>query len=205
MTIAQQINWEKVSGLIPAIVQDANDLRILMLGFMNREALEQTVDTGRVTFFSRSRQTLWTKGDTSGNFLDLVSLEVDCDGDTILIKAHPQGPVCHTGTSTCFNDELGQPLMFLNRLERLIKTRNQKRPEGSYTTTLFNKGAYKIAQKVGEEGVELALAKVKEDRSEILNEAADLMFHIMVLLESSGLGLDEVSRVLAKRFKESKR
>jgi len=197
MTIAQQINWEKVSGLIPAIVQDANDLRILMLGFMNREALEQTVDTGRVTFFSRSRQTLWTKGDTSGNFLDLVSLEVDCDGDTILIKAHPQGPVCHTGTSTCFNDELGQPLMFLNRLERLIKTRNQKRPEGSYTTTLFNKGAYKIAQKVGEEGVELALAKVKEDRSEILNEAADLMFHIMVLLESSGLGLDEVSRVLA--------
>ncbi|MCY4446253.1 MAG: bifunctional phosphoribosyl-AMP cyclohydrolase/phosphoribosyl-ATP diphosphatase HisIE [Rhodobacteraceae bacterium] len=205
MTIAQQINWEKVSGLIPAIVQDANDLRILMLGFMNREALEQTVDTGRVTFFSRSRQTLWTKGDTSGNFLDLVSLEVDCDGDTILIKAHPQGPVCHTGTSTCFNDELGQPLMFLNRLERLIKTRNQKRPEGSYTTTLFNKGAYKIAQKVGEEGVELALAKVKEDRSEILNEAADLMFHIMVLLESSGLGLDEVSRVLAERFKESKR
>ncbi len=200
----EDINWQKVSGLLPAIIQDADDSRVLMLGYMNNEALRKTLESGRVTFYSRTRKTLWTKGETSGNFLNFVSAELDCDGDTILVKVHPIGPVCHLGAETCFNDQTALSLEVLNRLTDIIRQRNLDRPAGSYTTELFEKGASRIAQKVGEEGVELSLAKVKEDEEEILNEAADLMFHLMVLLESSNLSIGEVCDVLATRHQESK-
>ena len=197
----EDINWQKVSDLLPAIIQDADDSRVLMLGYMNNEALQKTLNSGHVTFYSRTRQALWTKGETSGNYLNFVSAELDCDGDTILVKAKPDGPVCHTGSQTCFNDKTTLALEVLNRLTEIIKYRNLDRPAGSYTTELFEKGSSRIAQKVGEEGVELSLAKVKEDKSEILNEAADLMFHFMVLLESSNLSLDDVCEILSKRYR----
>ncbi len=197
----EDINWQKVSGLLPAIIQDADDSRVLMLGYMNNEALRKTLESGRVTFYSRTRKTLWTKGETSGNFLNFVSAELDCDGDTILVKAHPIGQVCHLGAETCFNDQTALSLEVLNRLTDIIRQRNLDRPAGSYTTELFEKGASRIAQKVGEEGVELSLAKVKEDEEEILNEAADLMFHMMVLLESSNQSLEDVCDILSNRFK----
>ena len=197
----KDINWVKVSGMIPAIIQDADNNRVLMLGYMNREALQHTLESGRVSFHSRSRKTLWVKGETSGNYLNYVSAEVDCDGDTLLIKARPEGPVCHKGTETCFNDKKGLSLEVLNLLTELIKERNLNRPKGSYTSELFEKGPYGIAQKVGEEGVELSLARIKEDKSEILNEAADLMFHMMVLLESCDLSIEDVCDVLTKRFR----
>lgn len=200
----ENINWEKVSGLLPAIIQDAEDNRVLMLGYMNHGALKNTLESGHVTFYSRTRKALWVKGETSGHYLNFVSAELDCDGDTLLVKAKPVGPVCHTGAQTCFNDNTAQSLEILNHLTELIKQRNLDRPSGSYTTELFQKGSSRIAQKVGEEGVELSLAKVKEDKSEILNEAADLMFHLMVLLESSNLSIGEVCDVLATRHQESK-
>ena len=196
----EDINWVKVSGMIPAIIQDADNNRVLMLGYMDREALQHTVESGRVSFHSRSRKTLWVKGETSGYYLNYVSGELDCDGDTLLIKAKPEGPVCHTGSQTCFNDISGLSLEVLNHLTELIKERNLDRPKGSYTTELFEKGPYGIAQKVGEEGVELSLARIKEDKTEILNEAADLMFHMMVLLESSDLCIGDVCCVLTERF-----
>ncbi len=194
-----EIDWEKAAGLVPAIIQDAVNLRILMLGFMNQEALHRTIQSRRVTFYSRSRQTLWVKGESSGNYLNLVSIAIDCDRDTLLVKADPQGPVCHTGTETCFNDAPGLPLLFLERLKDLVKQRNSDRPQDSYTTQLFESGPYRLAQKVGEEGLELALASVKQDRTEILDESADLIFHILVLLESRGLSLDDVCHVLLER------
>ena len=197
------INWEKGSGMIPAIIQDADNSRVLMLGYMNREALQHTLESGRVSFHSRSRKTLWVKGETSGNFLNYISGELDCDGDTLLIKAKPEGPVCHTGMQTCFNNNTALSLEILNHLTELIKERNLNRPKGSYTSKLFKKGPYEIAQKVGEEGVELALARIKEDKSEILNEAADLLFHMMVLLESSELSIEDVCDVLTERFRKT--
>ncbi|MCY3726933.1 MAG: bifunctional phosphoribosyl-AMP cyclohydrolase/phosphoribosyl-ATP diphosphatase HisIE [Rhodobacteraceae bacterium] len=200
----ENINWEKVSGLLPAIIQDADDNRVLMLGYMNHEALKNTLESDHVTFYSRTRKALWVKGETSGNYLNFVSAELDCDGDTLLVKAKPVGPVCHTGAQTCFNDNTAQSLEILNHLTKLIKQRNLDRPSGSYTTELFEKGPSGIAQKVGEEGVELSLAKVKEDEEEILNEAADLMFHMMVLLESSNLTIGEVCDVLTTRHQRSK-
>jgi len=200
----ENINWEKVSGLLPAIIQDADDNRVLMLGYMNHEALKNTLESGHVTFYSRTRKALWVKGETSGNYLNFVSAELDCDGDTLLVKAKPVGQVCHTGAQTCFNDNTAQSLEILNHLTKLIKQRNLDRPSGSYTTELFEKGPFGIAQKVGEEGVELSLAKVKEDEEEILNEAADLMFHMMVLLESSNLTIGEVCDVLTTRHQRSK-
>ena len=200
----ENINWEKVSGLLPAIIQDADDNRVLMLGYMNHEALKNTLESDHVTFYSRTRKALWVKGETSGNYLNFVSAELDCDGDTLLVKAKPVGPVCHTGAQTCFNDNTAQSLEILNHLAELIKQRNLDRPSGSYTTDLFEKGQYAIAQKVGEEGVELSLAKSKGDRGEILNEAADLMFHMMVLLESSNLSIGEVCDVLTTRHQGSK-
>ena len=193
------IDWQKGEGLVPAIIQDAGNARVLMLGYMNKESLQATLETKRVTFFSRSKQALWVKGETSGNFLNFVSVEVDCDKDTLLVKANPQGPSCHTGSQTCFNDENGSSIEFLNRLSALIKKRNAERPEGSYTTQLFIKGKSRIAQKVGEEGVELSLAHMKEDKEEILNESADLIFHMMVLLEDAGLDIGGVCKVLADR------
>lgn len=196
----EDINWDKVAGMIPAIIQDADNNRVLMLGYMDREALQHTLESGWVSFHSRSRKTLWIKGETSGNYLNYVSGELDCDGDTLLIKANPVGPVCHTGAQTCFNDNTALSLEILNHLTELIRERNQNRPKGSYTTELFEKGPYGIAQKIGEEGVELSLARIKEDKSEILNEAADLMFHMMVLLESSDLSIENVCDVLNERF-----
>ena len=194
-----KLDWDKGNGLLPAIVQDENNLRVLMLGYMNKTALEQTLETGRVTFFSRSRQKLWIKGETSGNFLDFVSAKVDCDKDTLLIKANPQGSVCHTGTQTCFGNEKINFVLFLQELSKIIKKRNLERPEDSYTTKLFEKGKSRIAQKVGEEGVELSLAHVKGDKDEVLNEAADLLFHMMVLLEDNELDINNVCEILAKR------
>lgn len=201
MIDVNELDWDKGDGLLPAVIQDANNLRVLMLGYMNREAMAQTLETERVTFFSRSKQALWVKGETSGNFLNFISVEMDCDKDTILIKANPQGPVCHTGTQTCFNDGDGSSILFLEKLSALIKQRNQERSEGSYTTELFEEGQSRIAQKVGEEGVELALAHMKGDKEEILNESADLLFHTMVLLEDAGLNIKDTCERLQERHK----
>jgi phosphoribosyl-ATP pyrophosphohydrolase/phosphoribosyl-AMP cyclohydrolase len=196
---ADKIDWEKGGGLVPAVVQDAENGRVLMLAYMNRESLAQTLKTGKVTFFSRSKNALWTKGETTGHFLDFVSAEVDCDGDTILVQARPQGPACHLMTQTCFNDEAGAPVLFLKTLSALVKQRNKDRPAGSYTTKLFTEGRQRMAQKVGEEGVEIALAAATDDKTGIVSEAADMMFHLMVLLEDAGLSLDDVCATLKER------
>jgi len=188
--------WSKQDGLLPAIVQDADSLRVLMLGYMDRAALEATLAGGRVTFFSRSRERLWTKGETSGHHLDLVSVEADCDGDTLLVRARPAGPTCHRGTSSCFRDA---PAQALHALDALIAQRHAERPEGSYTTRLFDAGLRRIAQKVGEEGVEAALAAVAEDDAALLGEASDLLYHLLVLLRARGLSLRDVERVLEQR------
>ena len=196
-----KLAWEKMDGLIPAIVQDAFDGRVLMQGFMNREALETSLESGKVTFWSRSRQQLWTKGETSGNTLDLVEVDADCDGDCLLVRAKPEGPTCHLGTDTCFDvDKTVSPeLAFLAQLERLIAQRENDMPEKSYTTELFQSGSKRIAQKVGEEGVETALAAVAGDDKELLNESADLIFHLLVLLRSKQLDLSSVIDVLRAR------
>lgn len=196
-----ELAWEKMDGLLPAIVQDAFDGRVLMQGFMNRQALETSMESGKVTFWSRSRQQLWTKGETSGNLLNLVDIKPDCDGDCLLVRAEPVGPTCHLGTDTCF-DGVGQvtpELAFVAELERLVAQRDRDRPEGSYTTELFLSGSKRIAQKVGEEGVETALAAVAGDDQELLDESADLIFHLLVLLRSRQLGLRAVIDVLKSR------
>ena len=193
--------WEKMDGLIPAIVQDFFDGRVLMQGFMNRAALEATLDTGKVTFWSRSREQIWTKGETSGHTLDLVDIHPDCDGDCLLIRAHPEGPTCHLGTLTCFDGEekVIPELAFLTELERVIADRDKNRPEGSYTTSLLESGIKRIAQKVGEEGVETALAAAAGEDDELLNESADLIFHLLVLLRSRKLELGALVEVLKGR------
>lgn len=188
--------WDKQQGLLPAIVQDATDGRVLMLGYMDRAALDATLATRRVTFFSRSRRRLWMKGETSGDVLDLVSIEADCDADTLLVQAHPRGPTCHLGRDSCF---AGAPDNFLARLDQLVARRERDRPPGSYSTKLFEAGTRRIAQKVGEEGVETALAAVAQDDAALLGEAADLVFHLTVLLRARGLGLDDVVSVLRDR------
>ena len=190
-------DWSK--GLIPAIVQDADSGLVLMLGYMNEEALAQTRRSGHVTFYSRSKQRLWTKGESSGHFLALVSVAVDCDADTLLVLARPQGPTCHNGTTTCFGEFPGPDLAFLGELDHLIATRQRERPAGSYTTKLFDAGTRRIAQKVGEEGVETALAAVAQDADALLGEAADLVYHLTVLLRDKGLGLADVARRLRER------
>ncbi len=193
--------WEKMGGLIPAIVQDFFDGRVLMQGYMNKAALEATLDTGKVTFWSRSREQIWTKGETSGNTLDLVDIHPDCDGDCLLIRAHPEGPTCHLGTQTCFDGEerVIPELAFLTELERVIADRDENRPEGSYTTSLLDSGIKRIAQKVGEEGVETALAAAAGDDDELLNESADLIYHLLVLLRSRKLELGTMVEVLKVR------
>ena len=196
-----KIDWDKGDGLVPAIVQNIDNGQILMLAYMDRAALAQTISSKKVTFFSRSKNRLWTKGETSGNWLDYICGEMDCDADTLLIQARPQGPSCHTGSVTCFNDQTPSNIGFLDQLGRLIAERHKTMPEGSYTTSLFAEGAARIAQKVGEEGVELALARVKGDSAEIANEAADLLFHMMVLLEDAGLSLADAINVLQDRHK----
>jgi phosphoribosyl-ATP pyrophosphohydrolase/phosphoribosyl-AMP cyclohydrolase len=195
-----QADFRKYSdGLIPVIVQDAVTNIVLMLGFMNEEALLRTQETGKVTFYSRSKQRLWTKGEESGNFLYLKEIMTDCDNDTLLIKANPVGPVCHTGTDTCFGETNSKD--FLKSLGDTIKKRFDDRSVNSYTTDLFNKGINKVAQKVGEEAIELVI-EAKDDNKELfINEAADLLFHYMVLLQAKGFSLDDVKEVLEKRHK----
>ena len=194
-----EIDWDKGRGLVPTIVQNIDNGQILMLAYMDRAALAQTFKSKKVTFFSRSKNRLWTKGETSGNWLDFISGEMDCDADTLLIHARPQGPSCHTGSLTCFNDQTPSNISFLDQLSVLIAERHKTMPEGSYTTSLFAAGKARIAQKVGEEGVELALARMKDDSAEMANEAADLLFHMMVLLEDSGLSLSDAISVLQNR------
>lgn len=184
-------------GLLPVIIQDAVSLKVLMLGYMNREAFDLTRSTGMVTFYSRTRNCLWTKGETSGNYLHVVSMYADCDGDTLLIMAHPDGPTCHRGTTACFDtpEEEG----FARSLARLIHTRHQEMPENSYTTRLFIKGVKKIAQKVGEEAAESAIEAVDGNRSRFIYEAADLMYHYLVLLEQMGVTVADIERELRHR------
>ena len=199
MTAAFDIDglaWEKQGGLLPAIVQDADTLRVLMLGYMSREALQATLASGQVTFFSRSRQRLWMKGESSGDVLDLVRLEADCDADTLLVQARPAGPTCHLGRASCFPQA---PADGLTELDAVIAQRAQELPVGSYTTRLFEGGIRRIAQKVGEEGVETALAAVAEDDDALLGEASDLLFHLLVLLRARGLSLADALQVLETR------
>lgn len=196
------IDFTKMNGLIPAIVQDALSGKVLMQGFMNQEALAKTQETGMVTFFSRSKDRLWTKGETSGNFMELVSMKEDCDGDSILIKANPRGPVCHTGAATCWGEENASKTGFIDQLRAIIKDRKNNPSDKSYTASLFAKGINKIAQKVGEEAVEIVI-EAKDDNKELfLGEAADLLFHYLVLLEAKGYELDEVMEVLIQRHKK---
>jgi phosphoribosyl-ATP pyrophosphohydrolase/phosphoribosyl-AMP cyclohydrolase len=193
------VNFDKYAdGLVPAIVQDADTLRVLMLGFMNAPALAVTEQTGKVTFFSRSKQRLWTKGEESGHFLLLKDIKVDCDEDTLLIQAHPQGPTCHTGADTCWGEE-NKGGDFLSYLEAVIASRKGASPDSSYTASLFSKGINKVAQKVGEEAVELVIEAKDDNKSLFLGEAADLMFHYLVLLQAKGYQLDEVISVLKQR------
>jgi len=196
------IDFEKMKGLVPAIVQDALSKKVLMQGYMNPEALAHTQATGRVTFFSRSKNRLWTKGETSGNYLEVIHLAVDCDGDAILIQANPKGPVCHLGTDTCFGEATSSNIGFLDQLCAQIKDRKSQPTENSYTSSLFAKGINKLAQKVGEEAIELVI-EAKDDNKELfLGEAADLLFHYLVLLEAKGYALDEVVEVLMQRHKK---
>jgi phosphoribosyl-ATP pyrophosphohydrolase/phosphoribosyl-AMP cyclohydrolase len=196
-----RIDWDKMNGLVPAVVQHAFDGRVLMQGWMNRQALEQTLENGRVTFWSRSRQALWTKGETSGNVLELDAVHSDCDNDCLLVTATPAGPTCHRGSDSCFDDEnpTAPGLSFLAELERVIAQRQEELPAGSYTTRLFEAGIKRIAQKVGEEGVETALAAVAADEEELLNESADLLYHLLVLLRARGLTLNDITTTLEKR------
>lgn len=191
-----KLDWDKCGGLLPAVVQDAVSLRVLMLGYMDRTALAATVETGLVTFFSRSRQRLWAKGEISGNVLQLESIRADCDGDALLVLARPRGPTCHLGTASCFADTKGSGIA---ELDALVAGRHASRPQESYTTRLFEAGVQRIAQKVGEEGVETALAAVAGSDGEVLDEAADLAYHLLVLLRARGLGLGDLERVLAGR------
>lgn len=190
------LDWNKGDGLLPVVVQDADTLTVLMLGYANAESLALTLATGYMTFYSRSKQRLWTKGESSGNVLAVVAVRIDCDSDTLLVSARPAGPTCHTGSESCFAQAPGN---FLGRLDALVLQREQQRPAGSYTTTLFEGGTRRIAQKVGEEGVETALAGVVQDDAALLGESADLLFHLIVLLRARGLSLDDAVQVLATR------
>lgn len=195
------LNFEKGNGLIPAIIQDAESFQVLMLGYMNKKALQKTLDEERVTFFSRSKQRLWTKGETSGNYLDVVDLQKDCDDDTLLIMAKPHGPTCHTGEQSCFYRKDFKPqknLNFLNNLEELIISRKEQMPEGSYTTSLFEDGIDKIAQKVGEEAVETVI-EAKNKNHSIVDEVSDLIYHLLVLLVAKGVPLQKIVQNLEER------
>lgn len=197
----QHLDFDKSNGLIPAVVQDADTGKVLMLGYMDQAALDQTRQTGLVTFFSRSKNRLWTKGESSGNFLHLVDIREDCDNDTLLVSAKPVGPVCHTGSDTCF-DEVNQHHNFLQVLEQIILDRKNHPAEDSYTARLLNKGINKVAQKVGEEAVELVIEAKDDNRDLFLNEAADLLYHYLVLLVAKGHTLAEVLEILASRHKK---
>lgn len=192
-------DFEKMGGLVPAIVQDADTRKVLMLGFMNEEAYQKTIDTKKVTFYSRTRQKLWTKGETSGNFLNMVSMAIDCDNDTLLIQVHPVGPVCHTGTDTCWGDTNKADLNFLSSLQDLIELRKAEMPEGSYTAKLFGEGVNRMAQMVGEEALSTLIASTHGSNEQVLAEAADLVYHLMVLLSSKNMRIEDVVAELYKR------
>lgn len=194
-----QLAWEKQKGLLPAIIQDANSGILLMQAYMNPEALRTTLDMGLVTFFSRSRQVIWQKGETSGNTLQLVSIHADCDGDSLKVLALPSGPVCHLGTETCWDDSEQPDVTFLNELEAVIESRKSASPETSYTALLLQRGEKYIAQKVGEEAVETALAAVAGDKKEFLEESADLLYHLLVLINSQGLRINDAIKILRSR------
>jgi phosphoribosyl-ATP pyrophosphohydrolase/phosphoribosyl-AMP cyclohydrolase len=197
-----QLDFTKLGGLIPAIIQDNVTNKVLMLGFMNEEALEKTRETGKVTFYSRTKKRLWTKGEESGNFLNLVSIAPDCDNDTLLIKVNPTGPVCHTGNDTCWNETNKQDdLYFLKYLQDFIDKRKEEMPEGSYTTSLFQSGTRKITQKVGEEAVETIIGAMANDDENFIYEGADLLYHLIVLLSHKGYRLEDLAKELRKRHK----
>jgi phosphoribosyl-ATP pyrophosphohydrolase/phosphoribosyl-AMP cyclohydrolase len=193
------IDFDKMDGLVPAIIQDADTAKVLMLGFMNREAYDKTMETGKVTFYSRTRNRLWTKGEESGNFLHVVSVKADCDRDTLLIQVHPVGPVCHTGTDTCWGEKNEQPVMFLKELQDFINVRHTEMPEGSYTTSLFRSGVNKMAQKVGEEAVETVIEACNGTDDRLIYESADLLYHLIVLLTSKGYSIEDIARELKER------
>ncbi|MBR1720641.1 MAG: bifunctional phosphoribosyl-AMP cyclohydrolase/phosphoribosyl-ATP diphosphatase HisIE [Phocaeicola sp.] len=193
------LDFNKMGGLIPAIIQDVDTQKVLMLGYMNEEAYQKTLDTGIVTFFSRTRQTLWTKGENSGNFLHVVSINADCEQDTLLIQVHPDGPVCHTGTDTCWGEENKQDILFLKDLQDFIDKRHQEMPEGSYTTSLFQSGINKIAQKVGEEAVETIIEACNGTDERLIYEGSDLLYHLIVLLTSKGYRIEDLANELRER------
>ena len=196
------IDFEKMGGLVPAIIQDNVTRKVLMLGFMNKEAYQKTVETGKVTFWSRTRNCLWTKGETSGNFLNVKEILLDCDKDTLLIKAKPEGPVCHTGADTCWNEQNSVDLNFLSYLQDFIDRRYKEMPDGSYTTSLFKSGVNRMAQKVGEEAVETVIEATNGTDDRLIYEASDLIYHLIVLLTSKGHRIEELAAELVKRHKE---
>lgn len=196
------LDFEKTGGLIPAIIQDNETNKVLMLGYMNFDSLTKTQETGKVTFFSRTKQRLWTKGEESGNFLNVISIAKDCDSDTLLIKVNPVGPVCHTGADTCFNEKNEEDIMFLKYLQDFIEKRHEELPEGSYTTSLFNSGINRMAQKVGEEALESVIEACNGTNERLIYESADMLYHLIVLLTSKGLRIEDLSKELQKRHKK---
>ena len=195
-----EIDFEKMDGLVPAIIQDADTLKVLMMGFMNEEAFRKTKETGLVTFYSRTRKCLWTKGETSNNYLHVVSIQNDCDKDTLLIKVHPDGPTCHTGTDTCWGEtNTPNPLLFLTELSDFIEKRHKEMPEGSYTTSLFKDGLNRMAQKVGEEALELVIEATNGTNDRLIYEGSDMLYHLIVLLTSKGLRIEDMARELMER------
>ncbi|ACH66271.1 bifunctional phosphoribosyl-AMP cyclohydrolase/phosphoribosyl-ATP diphosphatase HisIE [Aliivibrio fischeri] len=201
--LATRIDWEKVDGLVPAIIQDFGSSQVLMMGYMNQDALAKTLETDKVTFFSRTKNRLWTKGEESGNSLNLVNISLDCDNDTLLIKVNPVGPTCHTGTTTCWDGDKTEEtqLVWLHQLEQLLAERKNADPDSSYTASLYARGTKRISQKVGEEGVEVALAATSGDKAELVCESADLIYHLFVLLQDQGLSFDDVINKLKERHK----
>ena len=200
MNCELKLDFDKCGGLVPAIIQDAQTKVVLMLGYMNQEALKMTQETGLVTFFSRSRQCLWTKGETSGNYLHLVDIKVDCDNDTLLVQATPDGPTCHTGTDTCWGEEnKPNPLLFLSELSDFIEKRHEEMPEGSYTTSLFKDGLNRMAQKVGEEALELVIEATNGTNDRLIYEGSDMLYHLIVLLTSKGLRIEDMAKELMER------
>ena len=194
-----ELDFDKMNGLIPAVIQDNETRKVLMLGFMNEDAYRKTVETGTVTFFSRTKKRLWTKGEESGHFLNVVSIKSDCDNDTLLIMVNPVGPVCHTGTDTCWGEKNEEPIMFLKNLQDFIDRRHVEMPEGSYTTSLFKSGVNKMAQKVGEEAVETVIEATNGTGDRLIYEGADLIYHLIVLLTSKGYSLEDLARELQER------
>ncbi|MCK6262863.1 bifunctional phosphoribosyl-AMP cyclohydrolase/phosphoribosyl-ATP diphosphatase HisIE [Vibrio sp. ZSDE26] len=202
-SLSERIDWEKVDGLVPAVVQDFQSSQVLMMGYMNPAALQKTAETQQVTFYSRTKERLWTKGETSGNVLQFVNASLDCDNDTLLIKVNPIGPTCHTGTTTCWDADKQEEsqMVWLHQLEQLLAARKDADPESSYTASLYARGTKRISQKVGEEGVEVALAATSGDKAELVCESADLIYHLMVLLQDQGLSMNDVVNKLKERHK----